>query len=163
MTRGRAKKKQQPQTFRAGVGAIILNGKDQVLALERKNIPGAWQFPQGGLKGDETPLEAVKREIYEETGIQERDLELLAIAPRWLAYELPEEARTNKIGRGQVQCWFLFRFSGLNDSITLGNYKEFKAWKWTSMDELTSKVVSFKQPVYQELAEFFKPHLLSKT
>ncbi len=151
--------KKPSQTFRAGVGAIILNQDNQVLGLERKDIPGAWQVPQGGLKEGETPLEAVKREVCEETGIQPGDLELLGTAPRWLAYELPEEMRTKKIGRGQVQRWFLFRFQGSDQLITLGDQKEFRAWKWTTMDKLTSEVVPFKQPVYRELAEHFKPYL----
>lgn len=157
------KKSHHGQTFRAGAGAIILNKDGLVLGLERKDIPGAWQLPQGGLDEDETPLEAVKREILEETGIEKSDLELLATAPHWLAYELPEEVRTKKIGRGQVQRWFLFRFKGSDQAISLGNKKEFRAWKWTSIDELTAKVVSFKQPLYQELVAYFKPYLKDQT
>jgi putative (di)nucleoside polyphosphate hydrolase len=159
MTKKKHKKENHALTFRASVGAIILNEKDQVLGLERKDIPGAWQFPQGGLKQDEVPLEAVKREVLEETGIEANDLEFLSTVPRWLAYELPEEARTKKIGRGQVLRWFLFRFKGPDEAITLGNQKEFRAWKWTSMDELASMVVSFKQLVYQELADYLKAYL----
>jgi putative (di)nucleoside polyphosphate hydrolase len=150
------KKASHTQTFRAGVGAVILNKDGLVLGLERKDIPGAWQLPQGGLDANESPLQAVKREVLEETGVEEKNLELLATAPRWLAYELPEEARTKKIGRGQVQRWFLFRFTGSDEAITLGDKKEFRAWEWISMAELTSKIISFKQPLYQELAEYFK-------
>lgn len=145
------------QTFRAGVGAIILNKKGKVLALERKDIPGAWQLPQGGLE-DESPLEGVEREIQEETGIEADNLQLLSECSRLLAYELPPEARTQKIGRGQVQYWFLFRFTGEDEAITLGDKKEFSAWKWMSMKKLAKKVVSFKQPVYRELVKEFKPY-----
>ncbi|MGD8404156.1 MAG: RNA pyrophosphohydrolase [Anaerolineales bacterium] len=147
------------QFFRAGVGGIILGKKGNVLAFERRDIPGAWQFPQGGLDEGEAPLEAIKREIHEETGLTASDLELLATAPRLLAYELPEKARTKKLGRGQVQYWFLFKFTGQEDAITLGDKKEFRAWKWISMDRLVKNVVSFKQPVYQELARNFKSFL----
>ena len=147
------------QTFRAGVGAIILGKKGKILAFERRDIPGAWQLPQGGLDEDESPLEAVKREIYEETGISVKDLELLSNEPCLLAYELPPEARSKKTGRGQVQYWFLFRFTGQEETITLGDKKEFNAWKWTSMKKLTKKVVSFKQPVYRALANDFKSYL----
>ena len=145
------------QTFRAGVGAVILNKSGKVLGLERKDIPGAWQLPQGGLE-DESPLEAIKREIHEETGIEASDLELLSTESRLLAYELPVEARRKKTGRGQVQYWFLFRFTGQDDAITLGDKKEFRAWKWMPMDKLVTKVVSFKQPVYYVLARDFKPY-----
>ena len=146
------------QTFRAGVGAVILNKSGKVLGFERKDIPGAWQLPQGGLE-DESPLEAVKREVYEETGIGANDLELLSTESRLLAYELPPEARTQKTGRGQVQYWFLFRFTGQDEAITLGDKKEFSAWKWMSMQKLATRVVSFKQPVYQELVKDFKSYL----
>ena len=152
-------KKKPTQTFRANVGAVIINTEGQVLALERKKIPGSWQFPQGGLDEGEEPLEAVKREILEETGIEESELELLATFPRWLAYELPEEIRTKKLGRGQVQKWFLFRFTGLDENITIGDGKEFKAWEWTSIGKLLPKVVFFKQPIYQELEAYFKEYL----
>jgi len=146
------------QKFRAGVGAIILSTSGKVLSLERKDIPGAWQLPQGGLDEDESPLEAVKREVYEETGIEAQGLELLSSESRLLAYELPAEARTRKTGRGQVQYWFLFQFTGQDNAITLGDQKEFRAWQWMSMDDLTARIVSFKQPVYQELLKDFRPY-----
>lgn len=145
------------QTFRAGVGAVILNDSGKVLSLERKDIPDAWQLPQGGLE-DEAPLEAVQREIQEETGIETNDLQLLSECSRLLAYELPPEVRSNKTGRGQVQYWFLFRFTGTDEAINMGDKKEFSAWKWMSMIKLAKKVVSFKQPVYQELAKEFRSY-----
>jgi len=156
---GKKKADTRPQTFRANVGAVIVNADGLVLALERKKIPGSWQLPQGGLDEGEEPQEAVRREIREETGIETVHLELLATTPRWLAYELPEESRSQKTGRGQVQKWFLFRFTGLDEAITMGDGKEFRAWEWTSMQALLSKVVAFKQPVYQELGEYFKKYL----
>ncbi|MGB7872784.1 MAG: RNA pyrophosphohydrolase [Anaerolineales bacterium] len=153
------KKAPHAQTFRACVAAVILGKKGKVLAFERNDIPGSWQFPQGGLGEDESPLESVKREIREETGIKAGNLELLSTASRLLAYELPEEARTKKLGRGQVQYWFLFRFTGQDEAITLGDKKEFRAWKWMTMKKLVATVVSFKRPVYQALAKDFKASL----
>ncbi len=146
-------------TFRAGTGAVIINEEGLVLVFERRKIADAWQFPQGGLDEGETPLEGAKREILEETGIDEKSLELLASAPRWLAYELPEEARRPKVGRGQVQRWFLFRFTGSEEEITLGDQKEFISWQWMSMDEMIAKIVSFKRPVYEELVKDFEQYL----
>lgn len=152
-------KKKLPQTFRANVGAIIINPEGLVLAFERKWIPGSWQCPQGGLDEGEEPQAGVLREIQEETGIEALRLELLGMHPHWLAYELPEENRRGKTGRGQVQKWFLFRFIGMDDDITLGDGKEFRAWEWLSIDALIPRVVDFKQPVYQELAEYFNSYL----
>lgn len=158
----RGKKELRSQTFRAGVGAIISNTRGEVLALERKDIPGEWQLPQGGLEIGETPLQAVKREIYEETGIKESELQLLGTESRLLVYELPKEIQSPKTGLGQVQRWFLFQYKGSDEAITLGDKKEFRGWRWQSMDELVSTVVPFKMSVYEELAEYFS-HQLHKT
>jgi putative (di)nucleoside polyphosphate hydrolase len=140
------------ETFRAGVGAVIVNDANLVLALERLDVPGAWQMAQGGLHPDEDPLEGAKREIREETGIEPSELSLMFPIERLLAYEIPPNLRSRKTGRGQVQYWFVFRFLGKDDDITLGERKEFGRWKWSSIDELVEHVVAFKRPVYEELA-----------
>jgi len=154
-------KKKAPQTFRANVGAVIINGDGLVLALERKDFPGSWQCPQGGLDNDEEPLEAVRREILEETGIHASSLELLERHPDWLAYEFPEEVQAVKAWRGQAQKWYLFRLKGKDSQITLGEGKEFRAWEWVRMETLLSRTVDFRRPVYQELAQAFKAYLKS--
>ncbi len=57
--------------FRANAAAVIVNDSGQVLAFKRPQARGlGWQFPQGGIKGGESPLQAVYREIQEETAIQ---------------------------------------------------------------------------------------------
>jgi putative (di)nucleoside polyphosphate hydrolase len=160
--RARKGEEEPSQTFRAGVGAVIVNHAGKVLALERRDIPGAWQMPQGGLKIGEAPLVAVKREIREETGIEEGDLQAISSVDRLLVYELPGNYRSKKTGRGQVQYWFVFRFQGTDEKITLGDKKEFRDWKWTSMDEVASSTVAFKKPVYQELASHLA-HELGKS
>lgn len=143
-----------PQTFRAGVGAMIVNRAGLVLLLERRDIPGSWQMVQGGLDGDETPQEAVLREIEEETGIPAAALERIAAVDRLLAYELPGPARTAKTGRGQVQYWFIFRFVGCDAQITLGDGLEFTAWQWATVEAAAAGVVEFKKPLYRELVEY---------
>jgi len=151
--------KRPAEYFRAGSGAVIIDGRGLVLSLERAGIAGAWQFPQGGLKGGEEPLAAAYREIAEETGIVESELELLESAPEPLAYELPQEARTAKTGRGQVQYWFLFRFLGNDSTINVEQGGEFRDWQWLTFTELLQKTVGFRRPLYRRLAEQFGVHL----
>ena len=143
------------QFYRASVGAVIVNADGETLAFERSGIAGAWQLPQGGLEAGEEPLDAVIREIFEETGIDARDLALLAEHPRLLSYELPAEMRSNKTGRGQTQRWFLFRFVGDPDDIRLPADSEFSAWRWMPLKQLAETTVFFRQDVYRELATGF--------
>lgn len=143
------------QYFRAGVGSVIVDDRGLVLAMERVDIPGAWQLSQGGLESSEEPLSAALREIAEETGIPETDLELVDSYPEPLVYELPANARSEKTGRGQVQYWLLFRFLGNDKTIDVKNGGEFRTWKWMPFHSLLKSVVDFRKPIYQKLVEQF--------
>ena len=149
------------QYFRAGVGAMIANSKGLVLAMERVDIPGAWQLPQGGIEHSEEPLRAVFREVAEETGIPESDLELVDAYPEPLVYELPPSARSEKTGRGQVQYWFLFRFHGSNYTIDVQSGGEFRTWTWLPFQSVLTAVVDFRKLMYQRLFDRFSPYILS--
>ena len=81
--------------FRAGVVAVVTNSRDEVLAFERSDVPGAWQLPQGGIDVGENPDEAAWRELGEETGLGPSDVELIGTHPTWMVYEFPEHVRTD--------------------------------------------------------------------
>ena len=147
------------QYFRAGIGAVIVNPRGLVLALERADIAGAWQLPQGGLEASEEPLRAAFREVGEETGIAETDLDLLDTYPELLVYELPVGARSEKTGRGQVQYWLLFGFHGDDGVIDVKSGGEFRSWMWMPFGHVADSVVEFRQGVYRRLAERFRSHL----
>lgn len=127
--------------------------------MERADILGAWQLPQGGLKRGEELFRAALREIMEETGLSESDLELVDSYPEPLAYELPSDARNEKMGRGQVQYWYLFRFNGSDKVIDVMSGGEFCAWKWAPFHTLLNSVADFRKPVYRKLVEYFRRHL----
>ena len=77
--------------YRPCVGIMVLNVEGKVWAGRRIKVANGelsttdklWQMPQGGIDKDEDPLEAAKRELWEETGI--RSVSLLDKAPDWLA------------------------------------------------------------------------------
>lgn len=58
--------------MRRTVGAIIVNSEGRVFVQRRSDermlFPGLWDIPGGHVEPDETPLEALAREVYEETG-----------------------------------------------------------------------------------------------
>jgi putative (di)nucleoside polyphosphate hydrolase len=153
-------KKFDDTVFRANVGAVIINENGLILAFERSKIQGAWQLPQGGMDKGEKTIDAVYREIREETSISSSDLAFIAEYPEWLAYELEEIYRTPKLGRGQVQKWFLFKFIGTESAINLEYTKpqEFSHWKWVKFEELIVEVIAFRKPIYQKLMEEFSKY-----
>jgi putative (di)nucleoside polyphosphate hydrolase len=52
--------------YRPAVAAIIKDRTGRILICERADAPGAWQFPQGGIEANETPVAALMREVLEE-------------------------------------------------------------------------------------------------
>lgn len=151
------------QYFRAGAGALIVNREGLVLALERADVSGAWQLPQGGLEGSEEPLRAALREVAEETGIPENALELVKACPEPLAYELPISSRSDKTGRGQVLYWFLFVFRGSDDLVDVTRSHESRAWRWMAFPRVIEGVAAFRKPMYLRLAKEFHTYLVTPT
>ena len=103
-----------PDGYRPNVGIILMREDGRVFWARRAYRDG-WQFPQGGMNSDETPLEAMYRELREETGLQPEHVEVLGATPGWLRYRLPRRfVRRNErpICIGQKQVWFLLRFLG---------------------------------------------------
>lgn len=139
--------------FRANVGIVVLNREGHVLACERADYRGAWQFPQGGMLASEEPVDAAYRELKEETGITWDQVKLLGEYPEWLAYELPADSRNSKKGRGQVQKWFLFLFLGSAKDIRPGH--EFRTWKWMNFKKLATTTAPFRRPTYAKLLAFY--------
>ncbi len=149
--------------FRAGVGIVVIDDRGLVLGFERADEPGSWQLPQGGIQQSEEPLDAAKRELAEETGIHWQDIDLLDVYPSWLAYELPESVRSRKTGRGQVHRWFLVRYQGANENITLKpphGEQEFDAWRWMQIDDLVVQAWRIRRPAYRALATSWSDYLM---
>ena len=75
--------------MRIGVGVIVLNNQNQVFVGKRKDNPGdKWQMPQGGVDKGESYINAMKRELFEETSI--RSIKILKELDRIYEYELPD-------------------------------------------------------------------------
>ncbi|MEY4360941.1 MAG: hypothetical protein RL391_247 [Actinomycetota bacterium] len=145
-------------TFRAGVAIIIRRGDGHVLAFERRDAPGSWQLPQGGIDAGEDAVTAAWRELSEETGLGSHDVRLVAESPDWITYEWPAEVQAQqKPGRshiGQTQKWFLFGVSDDHDGHAHGltpvpDGREFSAWRWMSPHDLVDGVIEWRRPAYQ--------------
>ena len=140
--------------LRLGVGAVVLNKKNQVFVGKRKDNPiDKWQMPQGGVNTGENLIDAMKRELHEETSIQ--NIKILNEIDGWFEYELPK----NLLGkiwkgryRGQKQKWFVVKFLGNDGEINLQTDKpEFIEWRWLDIENLPNVIVDFKRKVYERL------------
>ena len=65
-------------TPKLGADAAILDDRDNMLLIRRSD-DGLWSLPGGWVKVQEDPKEAVKREVYEETGIRVSIRSLIAV------------------------------------------------------------------------------------
>ncbi len=150
--------------YRPCVGVMLLNRTGQVFVGQRLDTTlEAWQMPQGGIDPGEEPLTTAIRELGEETGIAPDNVELIAEAPGQFRYDLPPEL-IGKVWkgryRGQIQRWFLFRFTGTDADIRIATaHPEFRAWRWADPKDLPALIVPFKRDLYREVLAAFSAHL----
>lgn len=140
--------------FRPNVGIILTNEQGQVLWARRVGGQDAWQFPQGGINQGESPEQALFRELMEEVGLKEGDVEILASTRGWLRYRLPHRLlrhNSQPLCIGQKQKWFLLRMRCADSEVSMDNGGdiEFDGWRWVSYWYPLEQVVSFKRDVYR--------------
>jgi putative (di)nucleoside polyphosphate hydrolase len=150
--------------FRPNVGIILLNARNEVFWGKRLR-EHSWQFPQGGIKYGETPVQAMYRELHEETGLLPEHVKVVGRTRDWLRYEVPDKFIKREVRghyRGQKQIWFLLRMVGRDCDICLRatDHPEFDAWRWNEYWVPLDAVIEFKRDVYQmalsELSRFLR-------
>jgi putative (di)nucleoside polyphosphate hydrolase len=139
--------------FRLNVGIILANQFNEVLWARRIG-QSSWQFPQGGIKVDETPRQALFRELNEEVGLLPKDVEIIASTKGWLRYRLPKKMvrhNSHPVCVGQKQKWYLLRMLSEDSEVSVsnGSHPEFDGWRWVSYWYPLGQVVSFKREVYR--------------
>ena len=115
-------------------------------------------MPQGGVDAGESYISAMKRELFEETGI--KNIEIIKEIKNIYQYELPD----NLVGiiwkgkfRGQKQKWFITRFLGTDNEININTeHPEFINWKWIDPNLLPKVIVNFKKDLYCDLLKEIK-------
>lgn len=151
--------------YRHNVGIILSNAEGRLLWARRVG-QNAWQFPQGGIREQETPQQALYRELAEEIGLMPAQVAIVGYTRGWLRYRLPERLirhDANPLCIGQKQIWFMLRLLGNEQDVRLDltDTPEFDTWCWVDYWYPLRKVVSFKRKVYEralyELAPLLFP------
>lgn len=152
--------------YRPNIGIVLMNRFGKVLWARRAGRDG-WQFPQGGIEDHESLEEALFRELYEEVGLEESHVNLLAHTSRWMRYDLPRgylkraRQRGDTKFRGQKQIWCLLALKGDDSKVCLSATKkpEFDMWVWTDWWNAVQQIVDFKRPVYESVWLELNPFL----
>ncbi|MFZ9659743.1 MAG: RNA pyrophosphohydrolase [Arcobacteraceae bacterium] len=147
------------KNYRPNVAAIVLSSsyplKCEILIASRIDIKDAWQFPQGGIDGDETPEQALYRELKEEIGTDE--VEIIAEYPGWVSYDFPLSVAKNMAPfDGQTQKYYLVKLkkgAKVNINTELPEFGEFKFVKRANLNEY---ITFFKRTVYKQVLQHFK-------
>ena len=150
--------------YRPNVGIILCN-RDAQLLWARRIGQDAWQFPQGGIRSDETPEDALYRELAEEVGLHPEHVQIISSTQGWLRYRLPKRFirhDSNPVCIGQKQIWYLLRLTCSEDAVCLNRSEqpEFDNWRWVDYWHPLQEVISFKRAVYKRALREFAPLVL---
>ncbi len=146
--------------FRKGIGVFLINTNNQLWVGKRIDFKNDyWQMPQGGIDNNESPRQAMIRELSEECGIK-KNYEILMELEEWLSYSLPSSLKKIVWGGryvGQTQKWFACRFLGKDREFDLETHKpEFEEWKWIRPEDAVKFVVPFKKKLYKDVLKSFE-------
>jgi 8-oxo-dGTP pyrophosphatase MutT (NUDIX family) len=98
--------------FTISAAAVVLNDSSEVLLLNHVLRPhSGWGFPGGFLDAGEQPVDAIKREVFEETGIELNSLILHRVRTTKRHTEIIFLARSSdeaKVSSREIYelCWF---------------------------------------------------------
>lgn len=120
---------------------VVHNRAGEVLLLRRRHPPWFWQSVTGSLGWDETPRQAARRELFEETGLRPGDRltdcghsVVFPIVPPWRARYAPA-ARYNR------EHWFALALEGRR-TINL-SASEHSQYRWMPVMEARRRVTSW--------------------
>lgn len=149
--------------FRANVGIILSNAEGRVLWAKRIG-QNAWQFPQGGIRVDESPEDALFRELEEEVGLRPEHVRVVGQTRQWLRYRLPRRyirRRSRPLCIGQKQKWFFLQLLASESHVRFDACAkpEFDGWRWVDYWRPLDEVVFFKREVYRNALKELAPLL----
>lgn len=134
--------REYPDAPRVGVGAIVIH-EGRVLLVRRGRAPalGLWSVPGGLVELGETTVDAARREVEEETGLDVRVAGLVGVLDR-----------VTRDADGRVRYhWVLVDYLAYpqsNDTITAGS--DAAEVRWVTIDEVE------RLPITEGLADMIR-------
>ncbi|UTX51538.1 NUDIX domain-containing protein [Candidatus Saccharibacteria bacterium TM7i] len=122
--------------------AVIINTTEQKILLIQREDTEQWALPGGFVDEDETPLQAVQREAFEETGL------VITTSDKDLVYQGPVEDPRNSDTAWIETSGYLFRLTAELEA-TAGD--DAKSAQWTPLDTLPELYGSHQQIVENAL------------
>lgn len=132
-------------TYRQSTTAVVTNNDDKILIVQKANYQdNEWDTPGGGVEENETPEQAILRELEEELGTNK--FEIVTKSKTIDHYEWPDDVIERKLKekghtwRGQQRTQFLIKFTGAKEDIK-PSFGELKRAEWVNISELSSHLV----------------------
>jgi putative (di)nucleoside polyphosphate hydrolase len=141
--------------YRSNVAAIIQAADQKILICERSDVRDAWQFPQGGVRKDESNLEALFRELQEEISLKPAHYRVLdGKGPYRYLFR---DGRKKEGFDGQEQFYFLVRLTAPKSSVQIEtDNPEFSRIRWIEpVDFRLQWIPEFKRDVYRQVLQDF--------
>lgn len=133
--------------FRPNVVALIVNSYNEVLILNSRGHGDYWGLPQGGRERGESSEVAVRREVFEETGLS--NLTIIAEFKDVYRY-IWNKPYTHSGYKGQRQTLSIICYQGKSKAVKT-NPLEHKAYRWVPINELIKRT----SPVHKRQYELF--------
>jgi putative (di)nucleoside polyphosphate hydrolase len=149
--------------YRLNVAAIIQAADRKILVGERSDVRDAWQFPQGGVKKNESTLEALFRELREEVSLKPSHYRV--VDSKGPYRYLFNGGRKKEGFDGQAQFYFLVQLTAPDSFVQVEtDTPEFTRIRWINpADFRVEWVPEFKRAVYRQVfLDFFGIQLAPK-
>lgn len=145
--------------IRKAVGAIVFRGNNLLLVgkVKLKDMPGGpvdvpleWYIPSGGVLENESNIDAIKRELREETGSQK--FRIIREFESKLCFTFPPDIQEKSGFEKQETVMFLVEYFGEgNDLVPIDDE--------ISIVEFVTKEVLHERIHFEEIKEYFRETL----
>jgi ADP-ribose pyrophosphatase YjhB (NUDIX family) len=135
---GRRVRREFPDAPIVGVGAVVLD-RDRVLLIRRGRAPlkNEWSIPGGAVELGETLREAIRREVFEETGVDVKVLGMVDVLDRIVLEDVAAAPIEAGSGVGRVRYHYvLIDFLCLPAGGSLGFGSDAADARWVARGDL---------------------------